>query len=74
MALTGALQGAQLLALDTSPFIYLVEKHPAFYSKVLPIFASLDAGDARGVTSVLTLLETLVQPLQKGASALADGF
>ena len=64
MALTGALQGAQLIALDTSAFIYLVEKHPIFYPKVEPIFAALDAGDVRGVTSVLTLLEVLVRPLE----------
>jgi hypothetical protein len=37
MALTGVLEGAKLLALDTSLFIYLVEKHPVFYLKVEPI-------------------------------------
>ena len=74
MALTGPLQGARILALDTSLFIYLVEKHPVFYAKVAPLFGAIDAGEVRGVTSVLTLLEVLVRPLQLGSTALADEF
>ncbi len=74
MALTGVLAGTKLLALDTSLFIYLVEKHPVFYPKVEPIFAALDAGKVRGVTSVLTLLEVLVRPLETGATDLAEEF
>jgi len=36
MALTGALAGARLVALDTSPFIYLIEKNATFFSAVVP--------------------------------------
>jgi len=38
MALTGPLAGAWLLALDTSTFIYLIEKHPTFFAAVEPFF------------------------------------
>lgn len=73
-ALKGALDGARVLALDASLFIYLVEKHPVFHAKVAPIFAALDAGEVRGVTSTLTLLEVLVKPFESGATALIDTF
>jgi predicted nucleic acid-binding protein len=74
MALTGPLAGARTIALDAAVFIYLIEKHPTFFAPVEPIFAELDAGTVRGVTSVITLLEVLVKPLETGATALADEF
>jgi len=74
MALAGPLAGARLIALDTSPFIYLLEKNARFFPAVDPIFAELDAGAVLGVTSVLTLLEVLVKPLETGATRLADDF
>ncbi len=74
MALTGPLAGARLLALDTSTFIYLIEKHPTFFGAVEPIFQAVDAGTIQATTSVLTLLEVLVKPLEANAIALADDF
>jgi predicted nucleic acid-binding protein len=74
MALTGPLAGARLIALDTSAFIYLIEKHPIFFSAVEPIFHAIDSGAVQAVTSVLALLEVLVKPLELGASTLADDF
>lgn len=38
MALAGPLAGARLIALDTSAFIYLIERHPRFFAAVEPIF------------------------------------
>jgi predicted nucleic acid-binding protein len=74
MALAGPLAGARTIALDTSPFIYLLEKHLRLFAAVAPIFAELDAGAVSGVTSVITLIEVLVKPLETGATALADDF
>ena len=74
MALAGPLAGARTIALDTSPFIYLLEQHARFFAVVGPIFAELDAGAVSGVTSVITLLEVLVKPLETGATTLADDF
>lgn len=59
MALAGALVGARLIALDTSTFIYLIEKHPVFFAAVEPIFQAVDTGAVQAATSVLTLLEVL---------------
>lgn len=74
MALAGPLAGARLIALDTSTFIYLIEKHPVFFATVEPIFQAIDAGVVLASTSVLTLLEVLVKPLETKATALADDF
>lgn len=74
MALTGPLRGASRIALDTSLFIYLVERHPTFFPKVEPVFRELDAGTVKGIASVLTLLEVLVRPIEVGAIALANEF
>ena len=74
MALAGPLAGARLIALDTSAFIYLIEKHPIFFPAVEPVFQAIDAGSVQAVTSVLTLLEVLVKPIETKATALADDF
>jgi predicted nucleic acid-binding protein len=74
MALAGPLAAARLIALDTSAFIYLIGKHPTFFSAVEPIFQAVDAGTVQAATSVLTLLEVLVKPLEANAIALADDF
>jgi predicted nucleic acid-binding protein len=74
MALAGPLAQARLVAIDASAFIYLVERHPTFFTAVEPIFRAVDAGTVQAITSVLTLLEVLVKPLEANASVLADDF
>jgi predicted nucleic acid-binding protein len=74
MALAGPLAAARLIALDTSTFIYLIEKHPIFFAAVEPIFREVDSGAVQAVTSVLTLLEVLVKPLEASAIGIADDF
>lgn len=51
---------------DTAPFIYLLEAHPAFCE---PVRQQLDAWAVAGAnlhTSVITLMEVLVHPLRQG--------
>ena len=60
------------VALDTAPFIYLIEEHPQYLPIVRPVFKAIAAGTLPAVTSGLTLLETLVQPYQVGNAVLAD--
>ncbi len=49
---------------DTAPFIYLIEKNPAYLHVIETIFRAADAGDVRLFSSSLTLLEVLVKPLR----------
>jgi len=53
-----------LVYLDTSAIIYSVEKIEPFYSLLTPLWDAAKAGQFGVITSELTLLETLVKPLQ----------
>jgi hypothetical protein len=66
-----ALAGVTRLGLDTAPIIYLVEAHPRYSSRLRIAFESIAAGRLLGITSVLTLAEVLVQPIRRGAEAMA---
>lgn len=62
------------VGLDTAVFIYFIEEHPRFLPLVEPVFAAIDAGPLEGVTSGLTLLETLVAPYRAGNRSLAERY
>ena len=64
----------RMVAIDTAPFIYLIEAHPKYLAVVEQFFVALDHGDFQAVTSTLTLLEVLVQPLRKSDVPLADRY
>jgi predicted nucleic acid-binding protein len=66
--------GVGPVALDTAPFIYLIEEHPQYLPIVRPVFAAIAAGKLPAVTSGLTLLETLVQPYRVGNTVLAERY
>ena len=62
------------VGLDTVAFIYLIEQHPTYLPILEPLFQAIDGGQLEGVTSELTLLETLVVPLRHGDLPLADRY
>jgi predicted nucleic acid-binding protein len=62
------------VALDSSIFIYFIERNPRFHPIVRPIFAAIAEGRLEAVTSTLTLLETLVLPLRTGNEVLARQY
>ena len=64
----------RLVFIDTAPFIYLIERHPRYHPIIRPVFESLSVGSFAGATSVLTLLEVLVQPLRNGRADLAREY
>ena len=66
--------GGGPIGLDTAVFIYFVEEHEEFLPLVEPLFVGLDDGRWSGVTSSLTLLETLVVPYRAGDTALAERY
>lgn len=66
--------GAGPVALDTAPFIYLIEEHPQYLPIVRPVFAAIASGKLPAATSGLTLLETLVQPYRVGNAVLAERY
>ncbi|HEX8717571.1 MAG TPA: hypothetical protein VF722_11410 [Gemmatimonadaceae bacterium] len=62
------------VAVDTAPFIYLIEEHPRFLAAVRPLFESALRGHIMLVTSAVTLLEVLVIPFRAGNLPRVAGF
>lgn len=73
MAWTDELRG-RVVGLDTAPLIYYVERKQPYVDTVRPFFDALAAGEFRAVTSILTLSETLVQPVRHQDTRLADHY
>lgn len=65
-----ALSGVTRLGFDTSPFIYFVERHPAYSSLMHEVFRRVSAGQPSGQTSIVTLVETLTHPKRHGNARL----
>jgi predicted nucleic acid-binding protein len=63
-----------IIAIDTSPFIYFVEQHPRYLPVVKPLFEAIDRGEIAAVTSMLTVLEVLVRPLKANNQQLAAEY
>ena len=68
------LAGVHRLAVDTAPIIYFIQQHPRYDSTVTEIFRRIDDGDLEAVTSVITLTEVLVHPIQMGRSDLHRAY
>ncbi len=60
--------------LDTAPVIYSVEKHADYWQLLISLWQSLKAGEIEIVTSKLTLLETLVQPIKQNNQTLTAAY
>lgn len=69
-----ALDGVVRLGLDTSPFIYFVERNPTYVDRVREVVRRIAAGTIIGHTSVISLTEVLVQPLRQGNASLAQRY
>lgn len=59
---------------DTNLFIYLIEQHPIFQSKVHALYERQRSQNEKIATSMLTLGELLTQPLRHGHSDLAHQY
>ena len=64
----------QLVGVDTAPFIYPIEENSAYLDAVRGFFLAVEAGQIRAVTSTVTLLEVMVQPIRRGSEELADQY
>lgn len=59
-----------VVGVDTAPFIYYVEAHPIYLPRIDPFFTALDHGVMNVVTSIVTLIETTIQPIRRGDASL----
>ena len=65
------LRAAQTVGLDSALFIYHFEEHPRYQVLCTEVFDAMEASAIQAVTSTVTLVEVLLQPLAKGAQELA---
>jgi predicted nucleic acid-binding protein len=72
--LADALTGVARLGLDTAPIIYFIEAHPQYDAATSALFQLIADGAITGVTSVISLLEVLVQPLRQGNTQLQQQY
>jgi predicted nucleic acid-binding protein len=65
---------AQIVGLDSAIFIYQFEDHPRYKALCAEVFDLMEAGIIQAVTSTVTLIEVLVQPLSKGKQELYSRY
>lgn len=59
-----AFKNVSILAIDTAPFIYFVERYVNYFDRVAAIFQLIDDNRFSTFTSVITLTEVLNKPLR----------
>ena len=64
----------ELVGLDTTPLIYLIENNPIYADFVTPFFDMADEGEIKIVTSTMTLLEVLVHPIKRNDIELIQRY
>jgi len=73
LGLVDELRGLRV-CIDTAPIIYFIEKNPRYLDVVRPVFVEIDAGRIEAITSTITLLEVLVQPIKADNRSLAEQY
>lgn len=69
-----ALARVTMLASDTAPVIYFIERHPAYLAIMREVFRRVAARQLRGYTSVITLTEVLTIPRRAGDIAVVQAY
>lgn len=64
----------QLIGLDTAPLIYFIEENPTYLPIVDPFFEALADGKVQVVTSTVTLVEVLTQPMRRNNDLLVARY
>ena len=62
------------LVIDSAPIICVLEDHPAFAPRFMPVIERAEAGDYELVVTTTTLAEVLVGPLRRGDESLAREY
>jgi len=73
-SLVERLHGKRCVCLDTNVLIYFVQQNPQYASIVEPLFAHIVSTNLPAISSYLTLLEVMVQPLRGGNHRIASQY
>jgi predicted nucleic acid-binding protein len=74
LKLSNAIKSIHLLAIDTAPIIYFIERKEPYFSLMKHIIQRIDSGKINAVSSVITLTEVLIQPYRLEKQTLADEY
>jgi hypothetical protein len=64
----------KVVGVDTTLFIYFIERNPTYVEIVRAFFQVVDRGECKAVTWVISLLEVLVVPFRNGDMNLARQY
>ena len=67
-------RGHRRLGIDTNILIYLVQNHPRYGEHCATLFERIERGHIEAVTSVVSMLEVLVQPYRLKKNHLVAKF
>jgi predicted nucleic acid-binding protein len=62
------------IGVDTTPFIYLWERHPQYFPLSETLFRHLKEPQVQGITSIITLIEACVHPQRQGRVDLVRAY
>lgn len=65
LLILGKIQTGDSVFIDTSPFIYFVERNPVYMDRLRPMFRAIERGDVHAMTSVVAYAEALVGPKRR---------
>jgi len=60
--------------IDTAPIIYYIEAHPQFGPLAKEVVSAFQSGNLNAYSSVITLVEVLPKPIERGDEKLARKF
>ena len=63
-----------VIGVDTTPFIYLWERHPRYFALSQTLFSHLKQPEVYGVTSIITLIEACVHPQRQGQLDVVQAY
>lgn len=70
MRIIDALKSISMLYIETAPFIYYTESHTGYVQKMRVFFTAVGQGNIQVITGAVTLVETLMKPLERNDQAL----
>jgi predicted nucleic acid-binding protein len=68
------LSGQERIFFDTSPFVYLFEKHEQYATVLRTFFSNPTVRQCRWSTSVITLIEVLTLPRRNRLARMEDAY
>ncbi len=74
MKISVAFASVSVLAIESAPFIYYVEKNPTYFPRMSAIMQMIASHHMIAATSVITLTETLTHPMQRGDSTVEIAY